>query len=67
MRALFLFFGLRCSNFNKVMGELERAVRKMEPSLRMRNVGFSVFLTSISPCFMRNAILVDRWKISDYL
>ena len=50
----------RCSNFNEVMGDSERAVRKMESSLRMRNVGFSVFLTCILPRFMRNAILLDR-------
>ena len=60
IRASFLFFGLRCSNFNEVMGDSERAVRKMESSLRMRNVGFSVFLTCILPRFMRNAILLDR-------
>ena len=55
-RASFLFFGLR-----------ESAVRKMESSFRMRNFGFSVFLTCILPRFMRNAIPLDRWKISDYL
>ena len=45
----------------------ERAVRKMESSFRTRNVGFSVFLTCILPRLMGNAILPDRWKISDYL
>ena len=50
----------RCSNFNEVMRDLERAVRKMESSFRMRNVSFSVFLTCILPRFMRNAILLDR-------
>ena len=29
------------------MGDSERAVRKMESSFRMRNVGFFVFLTCI--------------------
>ena len=48
-RASFLFFGLR-----------ESAVRKMESSIRMRNFGFSVFLTCILPRFMRNAIQLDR-------
>ena len=32
------------------MGDSERVVRKMESSFRMRNVGFSVFLTCILPC-----------------
>ena len=45
----------------------ERAACKMELSFRMRNVGFSVFVTCISPHFMRNAILLDRWKTTDYL
>ena len=49
------------------MGDKEGAVRKMESSFRMRNVGFSVFLTCTLPRFIRNAILLDRWKISDYL
>ena len=48
-----------CSNFSEVMGDSERAVRKMESTFRMRNVGFSVFLTCILPLFMRNAILLD--------
>ena len=39
----------------------------MESSLRMRNVGFSVSLTCILPRFTRNAILLDRLKITDYL
>ena len=56
-----------CSNFNDVMGDSERAVRKMESSIKMRSIAFSVFLTCILPPFMRNAILLDRWKISDYL
>ena len=50
----------RCSNFNEVMEDSGRAVRKMESSFRRRNVGFSLFLTCILPRFMRNAILVDR-------
>ena len=49
-----------CSNFNEVMGDSEREVRKMESSFRMRNFGFSVFLTCILPRFIRNAILLDR-------
>ena len=49
------------------MGDAERAVRKMESSFRMRNVGFSLFSTCILPRFMRTVILLDRWKISDYL
>ena len=35
------------------MGDSERAVRKIESPFRMRNVGFSVFLTCILPRFMR--------------
>ena len=50
----------RCSNFNKVMGDSERAVRQMESSFRMRNIGFSVFLTCILPHFISNAILLNR-------
>ena len=53
-----------CSNFNEVIGDSERAVRKMESSFRMRNVGFSVFLTCILPRFKRNAIQLDSWEIS---
>ena len=55
----FLWFE-RCSNFNEVRGDSVRAVRKMESSFRMRNLGVSVFLTYILPRFMRNAILLDR-------
>ena len=44
IRASFLFFGLRgVQIFNEVMGDSERAVRKMESSLRMSNVGFLCF------------------------
>ena len=56
----FVLWFERCSNFNEVMGDSERAVRKIESPFRMRNVGFSVFLTCILPRFMRNAILLDR-------
>ena len=42
------------------MGDSERAVGRMESSFKMRNVGFSVFLTCILPRFMINAILLDR-------
>ena len=57
---IFVLWFKRCSNFNKVMGDSERAVRQMESSFRMRNIGFSVFLTCILPHFMRNAILLNR-------
>ena len=40
---VFVLWFERCSNFNEVMGDSERAVRKMESSFRMRNVGFSVY------------------------
>ena len=33
----------------------------------MSNVGFSVFLTCILPRVMRSAMLLGRWKISDYI
>ena len=49
------------------MGDSERAFRKLESSLRMRNVDFSVLLTCILPRFKINATLLDRGKISDYL
>ena len=57
---IFVLWFERCSNFNKVVGDSERAVRQMESSFRMRNIGFSVFLTCILPHFMRNAILLNR-------
>ena len=57
---VFVLWFEKCSNFNKVKGDSERAVRKMESSFRMRNVGVSVFLTCILPRFMRNAILLNR-------
>ena len=57
---VFVLWFERCSNFNKVTGDSERAVRKMELTFRMRNVGFSLFLKCISSRFMRNAILLDR-------
>ena len=40
---VFVLWFERCSNFNEVLGDSERAVRKMNSSFRMRNVGFSVF------------------------
>ena len=57
---VFVLWFEKCLNFNKVKGDSERAVRKMESSSRMRNVGVSVFLTCILPRFMRNAILLNR-------
>ena len=57
---VFVLWFERCLNFSEVMGDSERAIRKMESSLRMRNVGFSVFLTCILPRFTSNAILLDR-------
>ena len=56
---VFVLWFERCSNFNEVMGDSERAVRKIQSSFRKRNVSFSVFLTCILPRFMRNAILLD--------
>ena len=58
---VFVLWFERCSNFSEVMGDSERAVRRMETSIRMRNV--AVFLTCNLPCFMRNATLLERWKI----
>ena len=60
IKVSFSFFGLR----GVQMGDSERAVCKMESTFRRRNVGFSLFLTCISSRFMRNAILLDRGKIS---
>ena len=56
---VFVLWFERCSNFNEVMGDSERAVRKIESSFRKRNVSFSVFLTCILPRFMKNAIPLD--------
>ena len=53
----FVLWFERCSNFNEVMKDSERAVHKMESSFRMRNVRFPVYLTFILPRFMKNAIL----------
>ena len=41
---VFVLWFERCSNFNEVMGNSERAVRKLESSFRLGSVGFSVFL-----------------------
>ena len=38
----------RCSNFSELTRDSERAVRKMK-SFKLRNVGFSVFLTCMLP------------------
>ena len=57
---IFVLWFEGCSNFNDVMGDSERAVRKMESSIKMRNIAFSVFLMCILPHFMRNAILLNR-------
>ena len=53
----FWFFCLR--GVQRSNGGSEGAVRRMESSFRMRNVGFSVILTRILPRFLRNAILLD--------
>ena len=58
IRASFLFFCLR--GVQRSNGGSEEAVRRMESSFRMRNVGFSVILTSILLGFLRNVILLDR-------
>ena len=44
---VFVLWLEKCSNFNEVMGDSERAVRKMESSFRMRNVGFSGFFSGV--------------------
>ena len=54
----FVLWFERCSNFNEVMEDSEGAVRKTESSFRMRDFGFSAFLTCILPRFKRNAILL---------
>ena len=41
---VFVLWFERCSNFNEVMGNSERAVCKLESSFRLGSVGFSVFL-----------------------
>ena len=57
---VFVLWFERCSNVKEVVRDSERAVRKMESSFRMRNLGFSVFLMGILPRFMRNEIPLDR-------
>ena len=57
---VFVLWFERCSNFNEVMGNSERAVCKLESSFRLGSVGFSVFLNVCLPRFTRNAILLDR-------
>ena len=42
------------------MEDSEGAVRKMESSFRMRDFGFSAFLTCILPRIKRNAILLMK-------
>ena len=48
---VFVLWFERCSNFNEVMGDSKRAVRKMASSFRMRNVGlfcvFNVYFTAL--------------------
>ena len=44
IRAPFLFLGLSGVQISTKFGDSESAVRKMESSFRMRNVGISVFL-----------------------
>ena len=56
---VFVLWFERCSNFNEVMGDSERAVRKMESSFRMRNISFSVLLT----CEMRHYWTYERYQI----
>ena len=46
------------------MGDSERAVRELESSFRMRNVGFAMFLTCILPHYTRNAILLEKYQIT---
>ena len=57
---VFVLWFERCLNFSEVMGDSERAIRKMESSFRMRNVDFSLFLACILSRFMRNSMLLDR-------
>ena len=42
---VFVLWFERWTHFNEEMGDSKSAVRKMESSFRMRNVGLSVFLT----------------------
>ena len=42
---VFVLWFERCLHFKEEMGDSKSAVRKMESSFRMRNVGLSVFLT----------------------
>ena len=52
----------RCSNFDEVMRDSERVVRKLESSFRMRNVGFSVFLTCNFPAFYEKCDATGQMK-----
>ena len=46
---VFVLWLKECSKFNEVTDDSERAIRKVESSFRLRNVGFSVFLACILP------------------
>ena len=52
----------RCSNIYEVMGDSEKVVRKLESSFRMRNVGFSVFLTCNFPALYEKCDATGQMK-----
>ena len=56
---VFVLWFERCSNFNEVMRDSERVVRKMESSFRIRNVGFSVYhaVKMVDSCSRENGAL----------
>ena len=52
----------RYSNIYEVMGDSEKVVRKLESSFRMRNVGFSVFLTCNFPALYEKCDATGQMK-----
>ena len=60
---VFVLWLKECSKFNEVTEDSERAIRKVESSFRLRNVGFSVFLACILPeirCYWTD----ERYRIN---
>ena len=59
---VFVLWFERCSHFNEEMGDSKSAVRKMESSFRMRNVGLSVFLTFFFPALYEKCDTTELMK-----
>ena len=61
---VFVLWFERCSNFNEVMGDSERAVRKMDSSFRMRKMlaflCFNVYFTALYEKYDTTGQMKDR-------